>query len=150
MPINLSLGNTRKSLCLYTPYTPLLIFLYSNEIPLEPLLLQDEQFQLSQSFLMCQILHPPTHLSSCLLDSAQHIYVFLALESPELYPALQMKYQQCQSEGRITSLDLLATLQTQPRGLLIIFATRAYQWLTACFGSNMTLRASSAQLRLIW
>lgn len=60
------------------------IFVYIDEIPSDPSLLQAKESHFSQSFHTHQMIQSLTDLSGHLLDFAQHIHVFLALESPGL------------------------------------------------------------------
>jgi len=55
----------------------------------EPSLLQAEQPQLFQSFLIEEVLYPLDHFCDPLLDLLQQVYVVLALWTPELDEVLQ-------------------------------------------------------------
>ena len=60
----------------------------------QPSLLQAEQPQLSQSFLMGEVVQPSDHFCGPALDSFQHVHVFPVLRSPELDAGLLVGSQQ--------------------------------------------------------
>ncbi|KAK4830703.1 hypothetical protein QYF61_012872 [Mycteria americana] len=83
------------------------VFIYIDKMSPQPSLLQAQQSQLSQPFLIGEMLQSLHHLHGPLLDSLQR-----GLTSAE-------------QRGRITSLNLLAILcLMQPRITLAFFATR--------------------------
>ena len=84
LPLVLALGTTKRSLA-PTPLHPPLRYLYTliRSAP-EPSLLQAQQSQLSQPFLICQMLQPLCHLCGPLLGPLQYVHVSLVLRSPEL------------------------------------------------------------------
>jgi len=59
-------------------------------MPPEPSLLQAEQSQLCQPFLVQEMLHSLSHVHGPLLDLLQYVCISHGLESPALDPALQM------------------------------------------------------------
>jgi len=63
-------------------------------------LLQAEQPQVSQPFLIQEVLQPAQHLCASPLDSLQKFPVFLELRSPELHTVLQMWPHQDGMEGK--------------------------------------------------
>ncbi|KAK4815543.1 hypothetical protein QYF61_003235 [Mycteria americana] len=60
-----------------------------NEVSLEPCLLQAEQPQLSQPFLIGEVFHPSDHFCGPPLDLLQQVHVFPVLRAPELDAVLQ-------------------------------------------------------------
>ena len=55
--------------------TFLQVFIYIDEIPPKPSLLQDEQSKLSQPLLIGEMLQSPSHLRGTLLKSLQYVHV---------------------------------------------------------------------------
>ncbi|KAK4830182.1 hypothetical protein QYF61_008973 [Mycteria americana] len=60
-----------------------------SKVSLEPSLLQAEQAQLSQPFLIREVLQPSDHFCGPALDPLQQVCVFPVLRTPELDAALQ-------------------------------------------------------------
>jgi len=112
-------------------FTPSLqVFIYIDKIPTEPSLLQAEQFQLSQPFLIGEMLQTLIHLCDPSLDSHQYINASLVLGSPELDKHSRCGLTSAEQRGRITSLNLVATLcLKQLRIPFASFAARAHCWL---------------------
>ncbi|PKU38985.1 hypothetical protein llap_10711 [Limosa lapponica baueri] len=89
LPLVLSLDTTGKSLALF--YVPSLqVFISIEKISPEPSLFQAEQSQLSQPFLVGEILQTLQHLCGPLLGSLQYVHVSLAMDNPELDTVLQV------------------------------------------------------------
>ncbi|KAK4827433.1 hypothetical protein QYF61_017990, partial [Mycteria americana] len=93
------------------------VFTNIDKIPPEPSLLQAEQLQLSQPFLIAEILQFLHHLSGTLLDTLQDVPVSLVLGSPELDPELQMWPQ----KGRITSQPAVNGLSNAAQDTFSLF-----------------------------
>lgn len=64
------------------------VFFTNGQTFTKPFLLQNEHFQLSQTLLVCHVLHS-VHLHSSPLDPHQYASVSLVLERPELDPAFR-------------------------------------------------------------
>jgi len=82
------------------------------------------------------------------LDSLQQFPLSRARRGPELDTALQLQPHQGTAEGRITSLNLPATLFAMHPGIPLAFlATRAHRWLMDNLLSTRTPRSFSTQLQ---
>ncbi|KAK4829890.1 hypothetical protein QYF61_007282 [Mycteria americana] len=92
----------------------------------EPSLLQAEQPQLSQPVFIGELLQPSDHLHGPSLDSLQQVHVLIMLGAPELDADFRWGLTRAEQSGRITSLDLLATLLMQPRIQLAFWAASAH------------------------
>jgi len=93
LPLVLSLGTTEKYLSLSSLHSP---FRYLCTLIRSSLrLLQAEQSQLPQPFIMGEMLQSLNHLCGPLLDSLQHVHVCLVLRNPELDTELQAWPHQC-------------------------------------------------------
>ena len=62
----------------------------SDKVSPEPPLLQAEQSQFPQPFLIAEVLQPSDHLSGPSLDPLQEFHIFLVLGAPDLDAVLQM------------------------------------------------------------
>ena len=71
---------------LFAPYFQ--VFIYMNMIPPTPSLLQAEQSQLSQPFLIGELLQSLNHACGSLWDSLQYAHISLLLGSPEMVTRL--------------------------------------------------------------
>ncbi|XP_068808482.1 uncharacterized protein [Struthio camelus] len=67
------------------------MYIHIDQIPPQSSLLQAKQAQLSQPFLIGEMLQPPNHLSSPSLDSLQELHVSLLLGNPEVDTVLQVE-----------------------------------------------------------
>ena len=76
------------------------VFVYIGKIPLEPSLLQGEKSQLSQPFLIREVLQSFNHLSGPSLSSLHYVHTCLVVGSPELDTVLQVWPYQCSAEGK--------------------------------------------------
>lgn len=85
-------------------FGPSHIFMCCSDVP-DPACLQAEKLQLSQHFLVCQVIQSLYHLSDSLLNLLQYSSICLALERPKQDPALQICLTRVEQEGRITSLN---------------------------------------------
>ncbi|KAK4819077.1 hypothetical protein QYF61_025310 [Mycteria americana] len=104
----------------FFPAGPLQVLEGCYKVSPQPSLLQAEPPQLSQPVFIGEVLQPTDHLHGPPLDSLQQLHVLLMLGTPELDAVLQVGPHQHGAEGRITSLDLLATLLLmQPRDLAL-------------------------------
>jgi len=65
---------------------------------MQPSLLQAEQPQLSQPFLIGGVFQPPDHLCGPSLDPLQQFHVLLVLGAPELYAEFQVRSHQSRAE----------------------------------------------------
>jgi len=94
LPFFLAVGSTEKSLgpSLHPAFTYLYILM---RFPFKPSLLQTEQFQLSQPFLVGGMLQSLNHLSGPSLDLLQLLRISFVLGSPELDPAFQVWPHRC-------------------------------------------------------
>jgi len=63
-------------------------------------LLRAEQPQLSQPFLIGEVLQPSDHFCGPLLDLLQQVHVFPVLRAPELDAGLQVRSHQSRVEGQ--------------------------------------------------
>lgn len=70
------------------------IYVFWKEIS-NPSLLWVKQSQISQLFLICEIVELLHHLHGCTLDFLQYVHIDLALKSPELERVLQVWPHQC-------------------------------------------------------
>jgi len=70
------------------------------KVSLEPSLLQAEQLQLSQPFLIAEVLQPSDHFCGPPLDLLQQVHVFPVLRAPELDAGLQVRSHQSGVEGQ--------------------------------------------------
>ena len=77
-----------------SPTHCLQLFIYIDEIPPEPSLLQAKQPQLSHPFLIGGTFQPLNHLSGPSLDLLQYVHISFVLRSPELHTALQVRPHQ--------------------------------------------------------
>ena len=92
----------------------------------EPSLLQAEQPQLSQFFLIGEVFHPSDHFCGLPLDLLQQVYAFAVLETPELNAGLQVgSHQSRAEERRVTSLDLLAVILLMQTRIQLAFWARS-------------------------
>lgn len=112
LPLVLPLGTTEKgtalSFWIYVLFpTYLQVFLYIDEIPLEPFLLQTKQCQLSQPFLTAQVLQSLLHLCGP-LDSLQYVCAILYWGAQSCTQRSRCGLTSAEKR-RITSLSLLAT-----------------------------------------
>ncbi|KAK4831083.1 hypothetical protein QYF61_015281 [Mycteria americana] len=71
-----------------------------NKVSPEPSLLQAEQPQLSQPFLIGDVFHPSDHFCGPPLDPLQQVHVFPVLRAPELDAVLQVGSHQSRVEGQ--------------------------------------------------
>ncbi|KAK4816284.1 hypothetical protein QYF61_014582 [Mycteria americana] len=71
-----------------------------SKVSLQPPLLQAEQPQLSQPFLIGELFQPSDHLRGPPLDPLQQLHVFLVLRTPELDAVLQVESHQSGVEGQ--------------------------------------------------
>ena len=76
------------------------IFLNINKIPSQSSFLKAEQTQVTQPFLIVEILQAVYHLCGPLLDSFEEIPVFFVSRSPELDTVLQVRPDQGRVEGK--------------------------------------------------
>jgi len=109
LPLVLPLDITEKSLVWSSLPFPTRCFYMLIRFPPWASLLQAEQSQLTQPFVFW-MLQALNHLCGPSLDSLHYVHVSLELGSPELGPAVRMHLTRAEWRGRITSLDLLATL----------------------------------------
>ncbi|KAK4814878.1 hypothetical protein QYF61_027907 [Mycteria americana] len=81
-----------------------------------------------------------------MLQSPHRLSGYLVLRSPELaWP------HQCQQKGRITALDLLATLLLMQPRLLLAFTARTHCWLTNMdFSTEETVEEHTPANRVTW
>jgi len=71
-----------------------------NKFFLEPSLLQAEQPQLSQPFLIGKVFQPSDHFCGCPLAPLHGVHVFPVLRAPELDKAFQVGSHQSGVEGQ--------------------------------------------------
>lgn len=91
-PLVLALDTTEKSLALSSLHSPFrYLYTLMNSHPLGPL----HSSQLSQPFLIAQMLQSLHHPCGPFLDSLQYVHVSFILGGPYLDPALQMWHYQC-------------------------------------------------------
>ena len=76
----------------------------------EPSLLQAEQPQLSQPVLIREVFQPSDHFCGPPLDPLQQLHVFPVLRVQNWTQDSKWGLMRAEQRGRITSLDLLATL----------------------------------------
>ncbi|PKU46071.1 gamma-aminobutyric acid receptor subunit alpha-4 isoform x1 [Limosa lapponica baueri] len=101
LPPVLSLGTTEKSLALSSLFPPIRYFYTWIRSP-DPSHLLAKQSQLSQPFLVGEMLQSLHHLCGPLLDSSlQYVHVSLVLRSPKLNTVLQLKLHQLLCEDLV-------------------------------------------------
>ena len=79
---------------------PLSVLEGPKKVSLEPSLLQAEQPQLSQPFLIGEVFQPSYHFCGPSLDPLQQLHIFPMLRALELDAGLQVGYHQSREEGQ--------------------------------------------------
>jgi len=82
------------------PIDPLQVLGGCSKVSLQPSLLEAEQPQLSQLFVVGEVLQPLDHLCGPPLDPLQQLHVLLVLRAPELDAGLQVASHQSRVEGQ--------------------------------------------------
>ena len=122
------------------------LFADMTKNPLSLLCCRLRSSQLFQPFLVWQMLQSLYPLCGSVLESVQYVCSLPVLGSPVLDSAFQMCLTRAEKGGRITSLDLLATLfLTQPRRLVAFLAKWVHCWVMVKL-STRTPRSFSAEL----
>jgi len=95
----MAIGPAKKTVPI-SPIGTLQVLKGCKKVSLEPSLLQVEQPQLSQPFLIGEVLQPSDRLHEHPLDLLQQVHVFVVLSAPELDAGLQMGSHQSRAEGQ--------------------------------------------------
>lgn len=131
----------------HVPLTPTLkIFINMNKITSESSTLKAEQTQFAQLFLKGEMLEALYHPCAPQLGSLQEIPVFLYWGAQNWIQYSRWGLIRAEKRGRITSLELLATLLLMhPRMPLAFLVTRAHYWVMDSLSSIRTPRSFSAE-----
>lgn len=106
-------------------------------------LLQAEQPQFFQRFLIDKISHSSDHFCDPLLDLFHQVHALLVLKNPELDAVCQVGLTTVEYRGKIPFLELWITLLMQPRLQLSFRAMSSYYQLSSNFSSTNTPKSSA-------
>ena len=100
LPLVLSLHALAKKTLSSFLISPLQVLKGRNKVSPQPSLLQAEQPQISQPFLIGEVFHPSDHFCGPPLDPLQQLHVLIVLGDAELDAVLQMRCHQSRAKGQ--------------------------------------------------